>query len=219
MCWWTAASRTTPDRDGLPPSPKLIGRVAQAPRAFLAGGASKRPPVRKPMHRNARQGVRKRARPTQRDHPTPQTTKGPTPELEPVAFWRSMRLRETGFSSQRSLAAGQNSAYDVHGVSRLLDRGRPPELAARIMAPTEREPRSLLTSPSSPSNRADLAGSSSVFARKMSAPGAPRSTSWLSGSRRPAEPSTSPSRTPGRKPRAALAAPELGVGGTQLVAS
>jgi hypothetical protein len=51
--------------------PELIERLAQAARAFLAGGASKRSAVRKRLHRNARQGVRKRARPTQRDHPTP----------------------------------------------------------------------------------------------------------------------------------------------------
>jgi hypothetical protein len=110
-----------------------------------------------------------------------------------------MRLREIGFSSQPSAA----------------------DLAARtrIPAPTEHVPRSLLTSPPSPNNGADLAGSGSVFARKMSAPGARRSTSWLSGSTRPAECSIRPFRTPGRKLRAALAAPELGVGGTQIAAS
>jgi hypothetical protein len=46
----------------------------------------------------------------------------PTRELEPVVFWRSMRLREIGFSSQLSAA----------------------DLAARtrILAPTEHVPRS-----------------------------------------------------------------------------
>ena len=33
-------ANNTPDRDELPPSPELIERLAQAARAFLAGGAS-----------------------------------------------------------------------------------------------------------------------------------------------------------------------------------
>jgi hypothetical protein len=105
-------------------------------------------------------------------------------------FWRSMRPHDTGFSPQRS----------------------PADLAAptRVLAPTEHKTALLLTSPPTPNNRADLAGSRSVFATKMTAPGAPPTTSWLTGSTR---------RTSGRKLPAALAAPELGVGGTQIAAS
>jgi hypothetical protein len=56
--------------------------------------------------------------------------------------WRSMRLREAGFSPQLAGTLALNSAYDVHAVLKLLDRGCSPELAARILAPTEHEPRS-----------------------------------------------------------------------------
>lgn len=110
-----------------------------------------------------------------------------------------MRLHDTGFSPQRS----------------------PADLAAptRVLAPTEHKTALLLTSPPTPNHRADLAGSRSVFATKMSAPGAPPTTSWLTGSTRPAKRSIRPSRASGRKLRAAIAAPELGVGGTQIAAS
>jgi hypothetical protein len=66
----------------------------------------------------------------------------PIPELEPVESWRSMRLREAGVSPQLADTLAQDSAYDLHDVLRLLDRGCPPELAARILAPIEHQPRS-----------------------------------------------------------------------------
>jgi hypothetical protein len=53
-----------------------------------------------------------------------------------------MRLREAGVSPQLADTLAQDRAYDLHDVLRLLDRGCPPELAARILAPIEHEPRS-----------------------------------------------------------------------------
>jgi hypothetical protein len=53
-----------------------------------------------------------------------------------------MRLREAGVSPQLADTLAQDSAYDLHDVLRLLDRGCPPELAARILAPIEHQPRS-----------------------------------------------------------------------------
>jgi hypothetical protein len=53
-----------------------------------------------------------------------------------------MRLREAGFSPQLADTLAQDSAYDLHAVLGLLDRGCSPELAARILAPIEHEPRS-----------------------------------------------------------------------------
>ena len=61
----------------------------------------------------------------------------PEPDLEPVESWRSMRLREAGFSPQLADTLAGDSAYDLHAVLRLLDRGCPPELAARILAPID----------------------------------------------------------------------------------
>jgi hypothetical protein len=52
-----------------------------------------------------------------------------------------MRLREAGVDPQLADALAQDSAYDLHAVLKLLDRGCPPELAARILAPIEPEPR------------------------------------------------------------------------------
>ncbi len=69
-------------------------------------------------------------------------TAAPNPDLEPVASWRSSRLREAGFSPQLADRLAQSSAYDLHAVLRLVDRGCPAELAARILAPIEDEPRS-----------------------------------------------------------------------------
>ena len=66
----------------------------------------------------------------------------PDPNLEPVESWRSMRLREAGFSPELADTLAQDSAYDLHAVLTLIDRGCPPELAPRILAPLEHERRS-----------------------------------------------------------------------------
>ena len=54
---------------------------------------------------------------------------------EEVALWRRSLLRQTGFAAgvARDLAA--NPAYDLHELLNLVDRGCPPQLAARILAP------------------------------------------------------------------------------------
>ena len=66
-----------------------------------------------------------------------QPVTAPQPELKPVECWRSMRLREAGFSHELAEALAQDKAYDIHAILTLLDRGCPPELAARILAPIE----------------------------------------------------------------------------------
>jgi hypothetical protein len=52
-----------------------------------------------------------------------------------VALWRRSLLRQAGFAAgvARDLAA--NPAYDLHELLNLVDRGCPPQLAARILAP------------------------------------------------------------------------------------
>jgi hypothetical protein len=52
-----------------------------------------------------------------------------------VALWRRSLLRRAGFAAgvARDLAA--NPAYDLHELLNLVDRGCPPQLAARILAP------------------------------------------------------------------------------------
>jgi hypothetical protein len=52
-----------------------------------------------------------------------------------MRLWRETLLGEAGFSGglARSLAA--DGDYDLHELLNLVDRGCPPELAARILAP------------------------------------------------------------------------------------
>lgn len=53
--------------------------------------------------------------------------------------WRASHLRDAGFDPQLAEALARNCAYDLHAVLRLVDRGCPPELTARILAPLDRE--------------------------------------------------------------------------------
>jgi hypothetical protein len=51
--------------------------------------------------------------------------------------WRSKRLRAAGFPPQLAQELAREERIDVHEVLELLDRGCPPGLAARIVAPVE----------------------------------------------------------------------------------
>ena len=62
------------------------------------------------------------------------------PEDE-IVLWRSARLRDSGFSGELAAALARDCAYDLHSVLELVDRGCPPELAARILAPLDRDAR------------------------------------------------------------------------------
>ena len=52
-----------------------------------------------------------------------------------VRLWREMLLADAGFERDlvRRLAADEQ--YDLHELLNLVDRGCPPHLAARILAP------------------------------------------------------------------------------------
>ena len=54
----------------------------------------------------------------------------------PVA-WRTERLREAGLPRELARRVAADRAYDLHEVLELLDRGCPPELALRILAPLD----------------------------------------------------------------------------------
>jgi hypothetical protein len=60
-------------------------------------------------------------------------------EPDQVVRWRTSRLRHAGFSRQLAVAVANDRAYDVHAILELVDRGCPPELALRIVAPLDRE--------------------------------------------------------------------------------
>jgi hypothetical protein len=56
-------------------------------------------------------------------------------------LWRSGRLGDAGFDPQLADAVAQNCAYDLRAILELVDRGCAAELAVRILAPFDHEPR------------------------------------------------------------------------------
>ena len=61
-------------------------------------------------------------------------------QVDEVVRWRREQLAETGFSLQLAGEVANDARYDLHALIELVERGCPPELAARITAPLEREP-------------------------------------------------------------------------------
>ena len=56
-----------------------------------------------------------------------------------LAHWRSERLRAAGFAADLADGLAADPATDVHALIELVERGCPPELAVRILAPLEGE--------------------------------------------------------------------------------
>jgi hypothetical protein len=52
-----------------------------------------------------------------------------------VTRWRTEYLRAAGFEAALAHAVAVDSRYDVHALIELVERGCPPALAARILAP------------------------------------------------------------------------------------
>jgi hypothetical protein len=52
-----------------------------------------------------------------------------------VVSWRRCRLREAGFPASLADSLAEQPGVDLHALLALVDRGCPPELAARILAP------------------------------------------------------------------------------------
>jgi hypothetical protein len=59
--------------------------------------------------------------------------------LEQVVRWRREQLVGSGFAPALAARVGENIDYDLHALIGLVERGCPPELAARILAPVEEE--------------------------------------------------------------------------------
>lgn len=64
------------------------------------------------------------------------TLEPPAP-FDPVAEWRRRRLLAAGFAPDLAARLAENCAIDLHAMLELIDRGCPPELAARILAPLD----------------------------------------------------------------------------------
>jgi len=54
-----------------------------------------------------------------------------------VLDWRSRVLRKAGFAPALASSLAADGDIDLHDVLNLIDRGCPPELAARILAPLD----------------------------------------------------------------------------------
>ena len=52
-----------------------------------------------------------------------------------VIVWRLALLLEAGFAEEHANGLARDPRYDLHGLLNLVDRGCPPHLAARILAP------------------------------------------------------------------------------------
>jgi hypothetical protein len=59
--------------------------------------------------------------------------------LEQVVRWRREQLVGSGFAPALAARVAENTDYDLHALIELVERGCPPELAVRILAPLEEE--------------------------------------------------------------------------------
>ena len=60
-------------------------------------------------------------------------------ETAAVVAWRCARLRQAGFGDELAEQLSRNCGVDLHALIELVERGCPPPLAARILAPLEHE--------------------------------------------------------------------------------
>jgi hypothetical protein len=54
-----------------------------------------------------------------------------------IVSWRRRQLVETGFSGGLARRLAHDPAYDLHTLIELVERGCPPTLAVRILAPLD----------------------------------------------------------------------------------
>jgi hypothetical protein len=59
---------------------------------------------------------------------------------EAVAAWRRERLVAAGFDRDHAQRLAEGGRYDIHQLLELMDRGCPPDLAERIVAPLDEDP-------------------------------------------------------------------------------
>jgi hypothetical protein len=80
-------------------------------------------------------------RPANRHVSAPQAVRREQP-TEPggqIAGWREQRLRHAGVEAELAAAIASDCAIDLHAMIELIERGCPPELALRILAPFDHE--------------------------------------------------------------------------------
>jgi hypothetical protein len=62
-------------------------------------------------------------------------------EAADAVAWRRARLRKAGFGTALTEQLSHECGVDLHALIGLVERGCPPPLAARILAPLEHESR------------------------------------------------------------------------------
>lgn len=62
----------------------------------------------------------------------------PVPDGD-LSGWRVRQLLRAGFDRQLAASLAEDCAFDLHALIELVERGCPPRLAARILAPLDRE--------------------------------------------------------------------------------
>jgi hypothetical protein len=65
------------------------------------------------------------------------TSTEPTGVVDDVERWRREQLVHTGFAPPLAVRLATDRRYDLHALIELVERGCPPELAVRILAPLE----------------------------------------------------------------------------------
>ena len=68
------------------------------------------------------------------------TPAAPRPSSGPVVEWRRRRLLAAGFAPGLAADLARGHDVDLHALLDLIDRGCPPPLAARILAPLDLGP-------------------------------------------------------------------------------
>jgi hypothetical protein len=60
-----------------------------------------------------------------------------THEAEEIVRWRRRQLTDAGFGRRLASRLARDPRWDLHALVELVERGCPPRLAARILAPLE----------------------------------------------------------------------------------
>ena len=60
-------------------------------------------------------------------------------DRDDVLAWRRSQLVRSGFPHRLAGRVANDARYDLHRLIELVEKGRPPELALRILAPLEED--------------------------------------------------------------------------------
>ena len=76
-----------------------------------------------------------------RHQPGMTTSTRPPATTAAVVVWRAERLRRAGFPPELARSLARDCGMDLHALIKLVERGCPAQLAARILGPLPEEHR------------------------------------------------------------------------------